>query len=85
MTVDERTAFSDPETVEVLRDHPDLLAIADAVAATGVRPRRRLPLGRVGLVAAVAAVAVAVALVSPWQGGGGGFRRGRSRPSGTAR
>jgi hypothetical protein len=60
----------DVETLEVLRDQPELLAIADAVASTQ-RRRRRLP--RRMLLAAAAALAVAgVALLAPWQGENGG-------------
>jgi hypothetical protein len=32
--VNESTAFADPELVELLADEPELLAIADAIAAT---------------------------------------------------
>jgi hypothetical protein len=55
----------DDETLELLRDQPELLAIADAVASTQ-RPRKRLP--RRVLLAAAAVLAVAVvALLAPWQ------------------
>jgi hypothetical protein len=66
---------TDVEVVELLRDSPDLLAIADAIAATQERPRRRIGPGLVRLVAVAALVGVAavVALVSPWVGRGGGF------------
>lgn len=74
MTTVERTAFADLEVVELLADRPDLLAIADAVAATQsssvLRRRRRTPI-RLVAVAAVLGLAVAVALVSPWSGGSG--------------
>jgi hypothetical protein len=64
----------DLEVVELLSERPDLLAIADAVAATQrtrpVRRSGRLPV-RLVAVAAVLGVAVAVALVSPWSGRGG--------------
>lgn len=57
-------AVLDRETVETLADRPDLIAVADAIAATQVRRRRRY--GRpLALVAAAAAAAV-VALVAPW-------------------
>jgi hypothetical protein len=56
------TIFDDRETVEFLRDHPHLLAIADAVTATQRQPstvrRHRWPL----LVAAAVAVAVVAGL-----------------------
>jgi hypothetical protein len=63
----------DVETLEVLRDQPELLAIADAVASTR-RRRRRLP-RRLLLAAAAALAAVGVALLAPWQGenSGGGL------------
>lgn len=58
------TILDDRETAELLRDHPHLLAIADAVRATqGKRTRsafRRTPL----LVAAVVACATAGALIA---------------------
>jgi hypothetical protein len=60
----------DVETLEVLRDQPELLAIADAVASTR-RRRRRLP-RRLLLAAAAALAAVGVALLAPWQGENGG-------------
>jgi hypothetical protein len=56
----------DVETLEVLRDQPELLAIADAVASTQ-RRRRRLP-RRLLLAAAAALAAAAVALLAPRQG-----------------
>ena len=60
----------DLETLEVLRDEPQLLAIADAVDSTQ-RRRKRLP-RRVLLAAAAALVAAAVALLAPWQNENGG-------------
>jgi hypothetical protein len=61
----------DRELVELLGDHPELLAIADAIAATAQVRRRRIP-GRL-LVASVAlAAAAAVALVGPWSASRGG-------------
>ena len=66
----------DPEVVELLRDSPDLLAVADAIAVTQQVPAARRvwrgPL-RVAAVAAIVALAALVSLVSPWPGGGGGF------------
>ena len=74
MTWVEQSAFADLEVIELLAERPDLLAIADAVAATQrtqpVRRSGRLPV-RLVAVAAVLGVAVAVALVSPWSGRGG--------------
>ena len=51
------TIFDDRETVELLRDHPQLLAIADAVRATqGERTRSARPMvmATIGLIAAAA-------------------------------
>jgi hypothetical protein len=62
----------DEETVELLRDEPELLAIADAVAETQGRPRgrqkRRVAARAGGVLAAAAVVLLAVLL---WPGGGG--------------
>ena len=55
----------DIETLELLQDQPELLAIADAVVSTQ-RRRRRLPRRVLLAVAAVLAAAV-VALLAPWQ------------------
>ena len=70
--------WTDPELLELVRDEPELAAIADALtqsqtAAAPIRSRRRvvLRLRLVTLAAAVAAV-VAIALVAPWQRSGGG-------------
>jgi hypothetical protein len=60
----------DVELLELLRDEPELLAIADAVASTQ-RRRRRLP-RRVLLAAAAVMAAAAVALLAPWQDEDGG-------------
>jgi hypothetical protein len=58
---------ADRELVELLSDRPDLLAVADAIAATQTPPRRALP--RRGALAAVAVAAIALlALASPWSG-----------------
>ncbi|MGH9140587.1 MAG: hypothetical protein ACRD2I_05530, partial [Vicinamibacterales bacterium] len=70
-----RTAFADPELVELFAGEPELLAIADAVAATTPKrtevrlagPRRRRFARPTVLSVAIAVVAaVAVALVAPW-------------------
>lgn len=56
--------LSDFEVLELLADEPELLAIADAVAATQPSPRSRLRRHRlVGLAAVFAVVAALVALV----------------------
>jgi hypothetical protein len=60
----------DAEVIELLRDSPELLAIADAISATQAPPTRRRPATRVAAVAAVLGLAVALALVSPWSGRG---------------
>jgi hypothetical protein len=52
----------DPEVVQVLRDEPELLALADAVQATQRSPRRRRLGGNAPRVAAVAVVVVGVVL-----------------------
>lgn len=56
----------DREAVEVLADEPELLALADALAATKPRRRRRLPVVAAGAVAA----GVALTFLAPWSGGG---------------
>ena len=59
----------DREVAELLRDDPDLLAIADAIVAT--QPARRSSrTWRALTVAAVLAAAVAIAVVAPWRGHG---------------
>jgi hypothetical protein len=58
----------DPELLELLADKPELLAMADAVAATQQPPRQsalRRPAVRVAALAAVAVAILAVALVLP--------------------
>lgn len=66
-------ALSDRELLELVRDDPRLLAIADAVAETQ-RPARRRVTGPRFLTATVAvAAAVAIALVAPWQERGPSF------------
>jgi hypothetical protein len=67
--------FVDAEVAELLRESPDLLAIADAIAATQTPPRSatRPRLIRFGLLAAALAAAAVVALAAPWQGRGSGF------------
>lgn len=74
------TIFGDRETVELLRDHPHLLAIADAVRATQSKPtrmaRRRLLVAAASLsVCVVAAVLIAFVVVpnarTPHSGAGG--------------
>ena len=73
MTTAQRTAFADPELLGLLADRPELLAIADAVAATQApeRTSRRLP--RLLVAAAVLAVGLAVLPLAPWRGDDGGL------------
>lgn len=70
------TAFVDRELVDLFADEPELLAIADAIAATTPKPTRHAaePASRWRLVrpsvlsaAVLVAAAVAVVLVAPWQ------------------
>ncbi len=63
-------ALADREILELLRERPDLLAVADAVASTQRRPARRR-LVRLSVVPAVAAVAATAFLVvtAPWHSG----------------
>ena len=56
------TIFDDRETVDILRERPDLLAIADAVSATLRQPARRFATRRRVVVAAAAVVACAAAV-----------------------
>jgi hypothetical protein len=61
----------DPEVVDLLRDEPELLALADAVADTQRRVRRARGLApKLAAVAAAAAGIAAVVLL--WPGGGSG-------------
>lgn len=62
----------DAELVELLADEPELLAIADALAATSpaVAARGRTPRLAVALVALLAAASVA--LIAPWSNSQGG-------------
>ena len=62
------TIFDDPETVGLLRDRPDMLAIADAVRATHRRTGARSR-GWLLLVAAAAVVASAAAVIALPGGG----------------
>jgi hypothetical protein len=57
----------DAEVIELLRDEPELLAVADAVHST---QRSRSPRAYLGLAGALALVAAALAvLIAPWGGG----------------
>jgi hypothetical protein len=61
--------FHEAELVELLADDPELLALADAIAATR-SGRRRRGAARILVAAAVAAALAALAVASPWQGSG---------------
>jgi hypothetical protein len=66
------TAFADRELAELLRDRPDLAAIADAVFETQ-RPRSkwlRVTKSRGAGLAAALAAAFALALLAPWEARG---------------
>lgn len=67
------TVFDDLEVVELLRDEPELLAIADAIAATRPASRGRLPLRRLLFAAAALAGALVLALAVPWDRGRSGI------------
>lgn len=60
----------DAEVIELLRDSPELLAIADAISATQSAPATRRRATRLAAMAVVIGLAVALALVSPWGGRG---------------
>jgi hypothetical protein len=62
------TVLADREILELLHDRPDLLAVADAIGVT--QPRRRSVPRLVLAPVVVAAAAVALLLVGPWQGPG---------------
>ena len=73
------------EVLELLRDEPGLLAIADAIRTTqrGHEPRSIVP--RLVLVAAVVGVAVLLALVVPWQARGTNVIRRAAQAAGNTR
>jgi hypothetical protein len=56
----------DRETVDLLADEHELLAIADALVATRPRRRRHLP----SVAAAAAAAGLTLTFLAPWSGGG---------------
>ncbi|MCW2963700.1 MAG: hypothetical protein JWO17_952 [Actinomycetia bacterium] len=61
----------DRELVELLGDQPELLAIADAIAATAQVRRRRIP-PRLLVASLTVVAAAAVGLVGPWSSSRGG-------------
>jgi hypothetical protein len=64
----------DREVLDLLRDEPELLAIADAVADTQRAPRPLRPLRAIAAVTLAAAAIFVLVLASPWDRGGGGGR-----------
>lgn len=61
----------DSELLELLRDEPELLALADAVASTPPPQRRHGRAWRRAGAAVALAAALALAVTTPWQRGGG--------------
>ncbi|MEK6274439.1 MAG: hypothetical protein AABM30_03790 [Actinomycetota bacterium] len=61
----------DRELLDLLREEPELLAIADAVAETQRAPRRVNPRRALAAVALVAVALFALVLASPWERGDG--------------
>jgi hypothetical protein len=62
----------DREVLGLLRDEPELLAIADAVADTQHRPRPFRAFRMVGTVALAVVAVFVLVLAAPWDRGGGG-------------
>jgi hypothetical protein len=62
----------DREVLDLLRNDPELLAIADAVAATQQKPRPFRPFRTVGAVALAVVAIFVLVLAAPWDRGGGG-------------
>jgi len=62
----------DREVLDLLRDEPELLAIADAVAETHDAPRPLRPFRAIVAVTLTAAAIFVLVLASPWDRGGGG-------------
>jgi hypothetical protein len=61
--------FSESDLFELLGDEPELFALADAIAVTGVRRPRRTAV-RLFAAASAAALLATLALASPWQSAG---------------
>lgn len=70
MRRDPARPLSDPEVLELLRDEPELLAIADAIQATQRRPRLvgRLPRPGLPVLAVAAAAALFLVMLLPFRG-----------------
>jgi hypothetical protein len=62
----------DREVLDLLRDEPELLAIADAVADTRHASRPFRPFRAIGAVALAAVAIFVLVLAAPWDRGGGG-------------
>lgn len=62
--------LSDPEVLQLLRDEPELLAIADAIQATQTRPRRvsRVPRPRLPVLVVAAAATLLLLMLVPLRG-----------------
>jgi hypothetical protein len=69
-------SLRDREVLDLLRDEPELLAIADAVSATHDGPRELRPFRAVGAVALAVVAIFVLVLAAPWDRGGGGGGRG---------
>ena len=65
-------ALRDPELVELLADEPELLAIADAIAATAHAGPRRSRRSRIVIALVALLAAAALALAGPWSNSRGG-------------
>ena len=69
MNVAQRGSYADLEVIELLADRPELLAIADAVAATQPRPRGHRRSARLLVAAAALAIGLAALPLVPWRNG----------------
>lgn len=65
-------SLHDREVVDLLRDEPELLAVADAVSDTQNGPRHLRPFRAVGAVALAVVAIFILVLAAPWDRGGGG-------------
>jgi len=64
-------SLRDREVLDLLRDEPELLAIADAVSDTHDGPRRLRAFRAVGVVALAVVAIFVLVLAAPWDRGGG--------------
>jgi hypothetical protein len=67
-------SLRDREVLDLLRDEPELLAIADAVSDTENGPRQLRPFRAIVAVTLAAAAIFVLVLAAPWDSGGGGGR-----------